>query len=64
MTSYIELFAAAFQRPEQLGWSKVYLHGLLGDALRKNVERIALTWVRMCAVCSTLSVKVRGSRSR
>lgn len=42
MTSYIELFEPAFQRTEQLEWSKAYLHGLLGDAQRKNVERMAL----------------------
>ena len=42
MTSYIALFAPAFQRADQLRWSKVYLHGLLGDASRKNSERIAL----------------------
>lgn len=42
MTSYIELFAPAFQRAEQLRWSEVYLHGLLGDSSRKNSERIAL----------------------
>jgi SRSO17 transposase len=42
MTRYIELFAPAFQRAEQLRWSQVYLHGLLGEALRKNSERIAL----------------------
>lgn len=42
MTHYVELFRPAFQRPEQLGWSKVYLRGLLGDALRKNVEQMAL----------------------
>ena len=44
MTSYIELFAPAFQRAEQLRWSRVYLQGLLGDASRKNSERIALEW--------------------
>lgn len=42
MMHYIDLFAPAFQRVEQLGWSKVYLRGLLGDTPRKNVERIAL----------------------
>ena len=42
MTGYIELFAPAFQRAEQMRWSKVYLRGLLGDASRKNSERIAL----------------------
>ena len=42
MTSYVELFEPAFQRSEQLEWSKVYLRGLLGDAPRKNIEQIAL----------------------
>lgn len=42
MTSYIDLFEPAFRRPEQLEWAKVYLNGLLGDAPRKNAERIAL----------------------
>ncbi|MFH1909510.1 MAG: IS701 family transposase [Chloroflexota bacterium] len=41
MTHYIDLFEPAFQRVEQLKWSKVYLRGLLGDASRKNIERIA-----------------------
>jgi SRSO17 transposase len=44
MTSYIEMFEPAFQRAEQLEWSKAYLRGLLGDTLRKNVERMALDW--------------------
>jgi SRSO17 transposase len=42
MATYIEMFEPAFRRPEQLEWSKNYLHGLLGDASRKNIERIAL----------------------
>jgi SRSO17 transposase len=42
MTSYIEKFGPAFARTEQLEWSKAYVHGLLGDAQRKNVERMAL----------------------
>lgn len=42
MTSYLDLFAPAFARAEHLRWSKVYLQGLLGNALRKNVEQIAL----------------------
>ena len=42
MTSYIELFAPAFRRAEQLRWGQVYLHGLLGEGSRKNSERIAL----------------------
>lgn len=42
MTEYMDLFEPAFQRVEQMEWSKVYLRGLLGDAQRKNMEQIAL----------------------
>jgi len=42
MTSYVEQFGSAFQRGEQLEWSKAHLRGLLGDAPGKNVERMAL----------------------
>ena len=42
MMRYVELFEPAFQRVEQLEWSKAYMVGLLGDAPRKNVERMAL----------------------
>ena len=42
MTDYRELFAPAFQRVEQMEWSKAYLQGLMGDASRKNIEQIAL----------------------
>jgi hypothetical protein len=42
MTSLIELFEPAFRRTEQLERSKAYLTGLLCDAQRKNVERMAL----------------------
>jgi SRSO17 transposase len=42
MTEYIEMFKPAFRRPEQLEWSQRYLQGLLGGAIRKNVERMAL----------------------
>lgn len=42
MTAYVEMFEPAFRRPEQMEWSKSYLHGLLGNASRKNIERIAL----------------------
>lgn len=44
MAEYIELFAPAFRRAEQLEWSKTYLRGLLGDTPRKNVEQMALDW--------------------
>jgi len=44
MTGYIEMFEPAFQRAEQLEWSRSYLRGLLGDTPRKNVERMALDW--------------------
>ena len=42
MREYIDLFAPAFQRSEQLERSKSYVRGLLGDAARKNVEQMAL----------------------
>jgi SRSO17 transposase len=42
METYVEMFEPAFRRPEQLEWSKNYLLGLLGEAPRKNIERIAL----------------------
>jgi SRSO17 transposase len=42
MTTYVEKFESAFQRVEQLEWGKNYLQGLLGEAPRKNIERIAL----------------------
>ena len=42
MANYVELFEPAFQRCEQLEWSKVHLRGLLGDAPRKNIEQMAL----------------------
>ena len=43
LTSYLELFAGSFVHQSQLAWSEVYLHGLLGEAVRKNVEQIALS---------------------
>ena len=42
MRDYIALFEPAFQRVEQLERSETYLRGLLGDAMRKNVEQMAL----------------------
>jgi SRSO17 transposase len=39
---YHEQFTAAYRRPEQVRWSRVYLRGLLGDSPRKTTERIAL----------------------
>ena len=42
LTNYIELFRRGFARSEQLEWCKVYLCGLLGNTVRKNIERIAL----------------------
>ena len=42
MTKYMERFAPAFQRVEQWKRSNVYVHGLLGNATRKNVEQMAL----------------------
>jgi len=42
MTSYLELFEPAFVRAEQRAWSRVYVQGLLGNSMRKNIEQIAL----------------------
>lgn len=42
MVEYIELFQAGFGRSEQSEWSQVYVRGLLGNTVRKNIERMAL----------------------
>jgi SRSO17 transposase len=42
LAAYHAAFAEAFRRPEQLRWSGVYLHGLLGPEPRKTTERMAL----------------------
>ncbi len=42
LSSYTELFRAGFARSEQSEWSQVYLSGLLGTTVRKNIERMAL----------------------
>src|ERR1700690_2479528 len=39
---YMKLFRPAFERVEQMKRSQVYVHGLLGNATRKNVEQMAL----------------------
>ncbi len=39
---YMKLFKPAFQRVEQIKKSLTYLHGLLGNVTRKNVEQMAL----------------------
>jgi hypothetical protein len=39
---YMKLFKPAFQRVEQIEKSLIYVHGLLGNATRKNVEQMAL----------------------
>jgi SRSO17 transposase len=39
---YMKLFKGAFQRVEPIKKSLAYLHGLLGNAPRKNVEQMAL----------------------
>ena len=39
---YMKLFKPAFQRVEQIQKSLTYLHGLLGNSTRKNVEQMAL----------------------
>jgi len=42
LTKYMKLFKPAFQRTEQLKHSATYVRGLLGKAVRKNVEQMAL----------------------
>jgi SRSO17 transposase len=42
LTKYMERFGPAFQRVEQQKRSKNYVQGLLGSAMRKNVEQMAL----------------------
>ena len=43
LKKYMKLFQPAFQRVEQTKKSEAYLHGLLGNSLRKNVEQMALS---------------------
>jgi len=42
LARYMKLFEGAFGRVEQVKRSRAYLHGLLGNAPRKNVEQMAL----------------------
>lgn len=42
LTKYMKQFAPAFERVEQVKHSQVYVHGLLSDVTRKNVEQMAL----------------------
>ena len=42
LKKYMKLFKPAFARVEQIKKSLTYLHGLLGNATRKNVEQMAL----------------------
>lgn len=42
LKNYMELFNPAFQRVEQLKRSTTYVHGLLGNTTRKNIEQMAL----------------------
>ena len=39
---YMKLFKSAFVRVEQIQKGLTYLHGLLGNSIRKNVEQMAL----------------------
>jgi SRSO17 transposase len=42
LKKYMKLFKPAFVRVEQIQKSLIYLHGLLGNSTRKNVEQMAL----------------------
>jgi len=44
LTKYMKQFAPAFERIEQVKHSQTYVHGLLSDVTRKNVEQMALGW--------------------
>jgi len=43
LTNYMDCFTPAFQRMEPVAHSKAYVRGLLGNAVRKNVEQMALS---------------------
>lgn len=42
LDGYVKLFEPAFRRREQWQWSGRYIEGLLGDTVRKTIERMAL----------------------
>jgi SRSO17 transposase len=42
LKKYMKLFIPAFERVEQIKKSLTYMHGLLGNTTRKNVEQMAL----------------------
>lgn len=42
LAKYMKQFAPAFERIEQVKHSQAYVHGLLSDVTRKNVEQMAL----------------------
>ena len=42
LKKYMKLFKSAFMRVEQIQKGLSYLHGLLGNSIRKNVEQMAL----------------------
>src|SRR5512141_2756013 len=42
LNDYMKQFKPAFERDERRTHSRTYLHGLLGQASRQNVEQIAL----------------------
>jgi SRSO17 transposase len=42
LKNYMKLFKPAFLRVEQIEKSLMYMHGLLGNSARKNVEQMAL----------------------
>lgn len=42
LDGYVKLFERAFRRREQWQWGGRYIRGLLGDTVRKTIERMAL----------------------
>jgi hypothetical protein len=64
LDSYVKLFEPAFRRREQGQWGGRYIRGLLGDTVRKTVERIALEMGYNVRDMHTLWVKAGGRRNR
>lgn len=42
LTKHMKRFVPAFERIEQVKHSQAYVHGLLSDVTRRNVEQMAL----------------------
>ena len=61
MDRYVELFEPAFDRQKQWRWSRLYVQGI--PNARRSSEWL-WNWAKMCEICNTLWVRVRGERNR